>query len=138
VEKALAGLNQGKLPVREQVRDWHRYQILSFLQGLPKTLSVEECKTLEEVLELEKRNDDYFLSYFYATCILSGYQEIMPRVEKFVERIGRMLYLMPVARAMVEANWARDKVRPLFDRVRGRHHPVTVNTVEGFLKKAGL
>ena len=138
VERALSDLNQGKLPTHAQVKDWHRYQILSFLQGLPAVIPVEYCKALEDVLELEKRNDDYFFSYFYATCILSGDQEILPRVEQFVERIGRLLYLMPVARAMVEAEWTRDRVRPLFERVRERHHPVTVNAIEGFLKKEGL
>ncbi len=138
VEKALADFNQGTRPSREQVKDWHRYQILSFLQGLPRTIPVEDCKYLEDVLDLEKRNDDYFFSYFFATCILSGYQEILPRVEEFVARIGRMLYLLPIVRAMTEADWARDKVRPLFESVREHQHPVTANSVESFLKKAGL
>ncbi|MGE5376525.1 MAG: leukotriene A4 hydrolase C-terminal domain-containing protein [Bacteroidota bacterium] len=138
VEQALADLKQGRLPTRGQVRDWHRYQILSFLQGLPEKLSVEDCKTLEDVLELEKRNDDYFLSYFYAICILSGYQEIMPRVEQFVEKIGRMLYLLPIVRAMAKAEWARDRARPLFESVREQQHPVTAGAVEEYLKKAGL
>ena len=138
VEKALSDLNQDLLPTREQVRDWHRYQMLSFLQGLPKALSVETCRQLEDTLELEKRNDDHFLSYFYATCILSGYREVLPRVEEFLEKIGRMLYIMPVGRAMVEADWVRDMARPMFERVRERHHPVTVHTVDNFLKKAGL
>jgi hypothetical protein len=99
---------------------------------------VEDCKALEDVLELRKRNDDYFFSYFYATCLLSGYQEIMPRVEAFVERIGRMLYLMPIVRAMAEAKWARDRARPLFDSVREHQHPVTANAVDALLKRAGL
>jgi hypothetical protein len=138
VERVLANLKLGKLPSTDQVKDWHRYQMLSFLQGLPRTISVEDCKTLENVLELEKRNDDYFYSYFYATCILSGYQEIMPRVESFVERIGRMLYLLPIVRAMTEADWSRNRARPLFERVREHQHPVTAGAVEMLLKKAGL
>ena len=99
---------------------------------------MEDCKTLEDVLELEKRNDDYFLSYFYAICILSGYREIMPRVEAFVERIGRMLYLLPIVRAMTEADWSRDETRRLFGSAREHQHPVTAAAVEDFLKKAGL
>ncbi len=138
VEQALADFKQGKLPTQEQVKDWHRYQILSFLQGLPGTISVEQCKTLEEVLELEKRNDDFFLSYFYATCIRSSYREIMPRVETFVERIGRMLYVLPIVRAMTETGWSWDQAGPLFERVRERQHPVTAAAVEELLKKAGL
>ncbi len=138
VEQALADFKQGKLPTKDQVKDWHRYQILSFLQGLPGKISIEECKTLEDVLELEKRNDDSFFSYFYATCILSGFQEILPRVEAFVERIGRMLYLMPIVRAMAEADWSRALARPLFERVRVHQHPVTASAMERLLEKAGV
>jgi hypothetical protein len=39
---------------------------------------------------------------------------------------------------MTEADWARDKVRPLFESVRESQHPVTANAVESLLKKAGL
>ena len=138
VEKALVDLSQGKLPGKEQVKDWHRYQILSFLQGLPPQLSVEQCKQMEDVLELEKRNDDHFYSYFYAVSIQSGYKEVMPRVEQFFEHIGRMLYLYPVLRAMVNTDWTRDQARSLVERVRERQHPVTVASEERLLKEAGL
>ncbi len=138
VEKALSDFNQGKRPTREQVKDWHRYQILSFLQGLPKTISVENCKYIEDVFELRNRNDDYFYTYFYAVCIASGYEEVLPQIEKFVEKIGRMLYILPVVRGMIETDWARDRVRPLFERVREKHHPMTVAAMEGLLKKAEL
>ena len=71
-------------------------------------------------------------------CINSGYQEILPRVEQFMGKIGRMLYVLPIVRAMIETDWSRDKVRPLFEQVRDRHHQITVNAIEGLLKKAGL
>jgi len=138
VEKVLSDYKEGKLPTKEQVKDWHRHQILSFLQDLPKRIPVEDCKYLENVLELEKRNDDYFYTYFYAICIASGYQEIMPQIEKFVEEIGRMLYIMPIMRALVETDWSRDRARPLFERVREKHHPVTIGAINSVLKKAGV
>jgi len=138
VEKVLSDYKQGKLPTREQVKDWRRYQLLSFLQDLPKAISVEDCKYLENILELDKRNDDYFYTYFYAVCIASGYKDAMPQIEAFVEKIGRMLYVLPVLRAMIETDWARERARPLFERVREKHHPVTVAAMEGLLKKAEL
>lgn len=138
VERALADFRSGRLPTEEQVQSWHRYQILSFLQGLPKKMSVEDCKVLEDVLELHERNDDQFFSYFYAIAIASGYKEVMPRVEKFFEKIGRMLYLLPIARAIIETDWTRDRARPLFERVREKQHPVTVAALERMLNKADL
>lgn len=138
VRQALDRYAQGTRPTKEQVEGWHRYQILSFLQGLPHQLSVEDCRYFDEVLELSKRNDVAFLSYFYVIAIGSGYQDILPRVEEFLGRIGRMLYIMPIIRVMIETDWSREHVRRLFESVRDRHHQITVNAIEGMLKRADL
>jgi aminopeptidase N len=138
VTKVLKNYEKGKRPTKKQVTGWRRYQIMSFLQGLSRKISVEDCKHFEDILELEKNNDDAFFSYYYAICVASGYQEILPRIEKFMERVGRMLYVMPIIRTMIDTDWSREQARPLFERVRGRHHQITVNVIEGLLKKAGL
>ena len=138
VQQALNAYEQGVKPTREQLQGWHRYQILSFLQGLPRNLSVEDCKYFDEILELDKRNDVALFSYFYVIAIASGYEAILPRVEEFMGKIGRMLYILPVVRAMIETDWSRGYIRPLFERVRDRHHQITVHAVEGLLKRAGL
>ena len=136
IQQALAHNEQGIKPTREQVQKWHRYQILSFLQGLPPKITLEACQYFDEVLELEKRNDVAFLSYFYVIAIASGYEAILPRVEQFLGKIGRMLYVLPIVRAMIETDWSRRHIRSLFERVRDRHHQITINAVEGLLKRA--
>jgi aminopeptidase N len=138
VKQALDAYQQGIKPTREQVQNWHRYQILSFLQGLPRKIAVEDCRYFDGVLELEKRNDVALFSYFYITCIASGDQSILPRLERFMETMGRMLYILPVVRAMSAAEWSRPHIRPLFERVRNRHHQITVRAMEETLKRAGL
>ena len=138
VQKVLSEYQQGKRPTKEQVQHWQRHQFLSFLDGLPKKIPVEDCQYFESILELDKRNDGELFSFFYAICITSGYQAILPSVERYLGTIGRMLYVFPVARAMLEADWSRDKVRPLFERVKSRHHQITVRGMEAMLKRAGL
>jgi hypothetical protein len=138
VQQALDRYEQGSKPTRDQIQDWHRYQILSLLQGLPRKISVEDCQYFDEILELEKRNDVAFFSYFYVIAIASGYEAILPRVEQFMGKIGRMLYVLPIVRVMIDTDWARGHIRPLFERVRDRHHQITVNAMEGLLKRANL
>jgi leukotriene-A4 hydrolase len=138
VQRALDHYEQGSKPTREQVDGWHRYQILSFLQGLPRKISVEDCQYFDDILELEKRNDVAFFSYFYMIAIASGYEKILPRVEQFMGKIGRMLYVLPLVRMMIETEWSREHVRPLFERVRDHHHQITVHAIEGMLKRARL
>jgi hypothetical protein len=138
VQQVLKDYQHGIKPTKEQVQNWHRYQTLSFLQGLPKQIPVEDCQYFDQILELDKKNDVAFFSHFYVTCVTSGYQESLPRIEGFMKRIGRMLYILPIVRAMIETDWSRDKIRPLFERVRDRHHEITISAVEKLLKKAEL
>jgi hypothetical protein len=138
VQQALDAYKQGIKPGREQLQHWQRYQVLSFLQGLPGQIPVEDCRYFDEVLDLEQRNDVALSSYFYATCIASGHQAILPRVEQFMGKIGRMLHILRIVRAMIATDWARGQIRPLFERVRDRHHQITIQAVEKLLKQAGL
>lgn len=138
VENVLKEYEQGTRPQKEQVQDWDRYQLLAFLQGLPSELSIEDCKYFNEILELDRKNDSAFFASFFATCVTSGYQEIFPRIEKFTGSVGRMMYLFPIFRAMITTDWSREQVRPLFERVKEKHHQITIKAMDGLLKKAGL
>src|SRR4030095_10461113 len=101
VQQALDQYAQGIRPTREQIQGWHRYQVLSFLQGLPHKIPVADCEYFDNILELEKRNDIAISSYFYVIAIASGYEAILPRVETFMGKIGRMLYVLPIVRVMI-------------------------------------
>jgi hypothetical protein len=76
--------------------------------------------------------------WFYATCIRSGYREILPRIEAFIAGFGRMLYLERIFRALIETDWTREHARRIFEQVRDRHHAITIHVIENLLKKAGL
>jgi leukotriene-A4 hydrolase len=138
VKQVLEDYQRGIKPTREQIRNWHRYQTLSFLQGLPRKISIEDCQYFEDILELEKRNDVAISYHFYLIAIASGYQAILPSLERFMEKIGRMLYVLPVVRLMTQTEWSRGYVRPLFERVRDRHHQITIHQIEEMLKRAKL
>jgi len=138
VQEVLATYKAGTRPTKEQVADWHRYQILSFLQALPKQIPVEDCKYFEDILDLENKNDAGHYSFFYATCIASGYQDILPRVEKFISKNGRMLYIVPIFRAMIATDWAQPHARRILKEVSERHHKITIHVINKLLTDAGL
>jgi len=138
VQVVLTAYKNGVYPEKEVVKDWHRYQILSFLQALPKQIPVEDCQILEDALDLPAKNDAAHYSFFYATCISSNYKEILPRAARFIEENGRLLYLEPVIRAMIASDWARTQLRPILERARPRQHQITAHVTEQLLTQAGL
>jgi len=138
VQEILTAYKQGTRPTKEQIADWHRYQIFSFLQALPVQIPVEDCKYFEAILELENKNDAGNYMYFYATCIASGYRESLPRIEEFIGKIGRLLYILPIFRAMIASDWARAHARRILEQVQERHHKITVHVINKLLEEAGL
>ena len=138
MQEVLVDYQQGIRPTKDQVAGWHRYQILSFLEALPKQIPAEDCKYFEEILDLQGKNDAGHYSFFYATCITSGFQEILPRIEEFFGRIGRMLYILPIFRAMIATDWAKVHARRIFEGVRQRHHQVTIHVINKMLEEANL
>ena len=138
VQETLATYKAGTLPTKEQVADWRRYQILSFLQALPKQIPVDDCKYFEDALDLETKNDANHYAFFYTICITSGYREILPRVEEFIGKNGRMLYILPIFRAMIATDWAKPHARRILEDVRERHHQITVHVINTLLENAGL
>ncbi len=138
VQAVLQAYQRGTRPTRTQVENWRGDQVKSFLQGLPASIPVNDCPYFEKILNLEKWNDAAYFSFFYAACIASGYRQILPRVEAYAEKIGRMLYILPIFRALIQTEWSRAHARPLFERVKPRHHQITAGAIERMLTKAGL
>jgi hypothetical protein len=49
-----------------------------------------------------------------------------------------LIYLLPIFRAMIAAEWARPHARRILEAVRTRHHAITVHVTGKLLEKAGL
>lgn len=137
VSSVLFDLQEGRLPTKDQFSGWNTTQIYLFLQFLPRQLSQEACRAIESALSLESTHVDLFLSQFLEIAILSGYQKVLPKAEDLVHRVGRMLIVLPVFRALIQAEWSRSIARPLLEKVRDRHHPITVRAMERLLEQEG-
>jgi leukotriene-A4 hydrolase len=129
---------KGERLQRDEIKDWKPDQVQLFLQLLPERIPVEDCIYLEQLFELHKKTAAATLSAFYSLAVRSGYQNVLPGIEHFVANIGRHSLVAPVLRAMTQSEWAKNKARPIFERYRSRHHPITVNYLDKLLTEARL
>jgi hypothetical protein len=51
--------------------------------------------------------------------------------------VGRGKFVIPLLRALAETEWSKEVARPVFERFRNRHHPLTVVNLERVLVQAG-
>ncbi len=128
----------GTLPDSHLVADWIPDQIRLFLLMLPERIPVEDCRQLERIFSFKDTHNYFMMNRFYQIAVQSGYEDVLPGIERMVGSDGRMVNLAMIFRTMVKEDWTREKARPMFERHRDRHHPTTVAVIEGILSKAGL
>ncbi len=138
VKLRIDAYESGKLPSIHQITEWVSAQIRLFLLMLPEQIPVEDCRHFERIFNFKDSLDYFTTNRFYQISIQSGYEDVLPGIERMVGSGGRIAILAPNFRAMVKAEWTRDKVRPMFERHRDKHHPTTVAVIERILNKAGL
>jgi aminopeptidase N len=138
VKARIDAYESGALPASNQVADWIPDQIRLFLLMLPERIPVEDCRQLERIFNLKDTHNYFMMNRFYQIAVQSGYQEVLPGIERMVGSDGRMVTLAMIFRTMVKEEWTRDEARPMFERHRDKHHPTTVMVIERILKKAGL
>jgi len=138
VSNRLFDYQEGRLPRREDVAGWKTAQTYLFLQYLPRVIPVDDCRALESAFALDRTRVPQFLSQFLEIAIRSGYRQALPRAEDLITTVGRMFIIVPVFQAMAQTEWSRPLARPLLEKVRPRHHPITVLAMEQMLTQAGV
>jgi len=130
--------DDGALPSAGEAAAWHPYQRILFLRLLPQTISIEDCARLETAFGLRVTKRTIELYEFLRLAARSGYAQAWPMIEAFAERVGNEYQLKRLFRALAEAAWSRPHARPLFERVRRRHHPITEGLVDQLLRESGV
>ncbi|MCJ7569670.1 MAG: leukotriene A4 hydrolase C-terminal domain-containing protein, partial [Anaerolineales bacterium] len=138
VKASVDAYESGAFPDGHQIADWIPDQIRLFLLMLPERMPAEDCRHIERIFNLKDNQNYFMMNRFYQICVQSGYEDVLPGIERMVGSDGRMVTLAMIFRTMVKEEWIRDKARPMFERHREKHHPTTVSIIERILNKAGL
>jgi hypothetical protein len=138
VSELVAAYQGGQLPTGEQIADWIPAQIQLFLQLLPKQIPVEHCRHIEDLFGLKDSGNYQLLSAFYRVAIPSGYEEVLPGVEKLLGSIGRGLFVNMLYYILATTEWSKPRVRAIFERFKSAYHPVVAGRVEQLLAAEGL
>jgi leukotriene-A4 hydrolase len=138
VRNLVSKYDRGELPTKDQVSDWIFHQIFLFVQMLPKEVPIEDCRYFENLFNFKGSPRYASLYDFYSLCVRSGYREVMPEVEHFLETVGVSSRLVKVYRALAETDWAKTLARQFFERFREGYHPITQANIERTLSEAGV
>ncbi|WP_041391776.1 M1 family metallopeptidase [Sphingobium sp. SYK-6] len=134
IEQVKAGGPVASLPFAGWgTQEWQR-----FLNGLPRTLPAARLAELDGAMKLGTSPNAYVRSAWLTLAIGNRYEPALASAEEFLPRVGRLLLIRPVYRALAaQGDWGMPVARRIFAQAQGDYHPITAAVVERILEPAG-
>jgi len=136
VDRASERLAQGALPRELDTDGWVTQQWLRFLSGL-QGVDVATLAALDEEFEFTRSGNSEVLCAWLALATRRGYHAVDRRMELFLMTVGRRKFLMPLYRAMLEADGGKERALGVYRRARGRYHPISQRSLDELLGYEG-
>lgn len=134
VDKLAAAWGEGQRPTQESAAKWSPEEWLLYLQGLPKKIDLDHCKTLDETFGLTEQGNSEILVEWLGIAVASGYGPAIERACAFVREMGRMKYLKPLYSVLAANPDTKERALAIFAEVRPTYHPIAQMVVESVLK----
>lgn len=137
VDAALAQTRAGAPVASLPYAGWSTQEWLRFLNGLPRTLPQARLAELDRTMHLSASPNAYVRSAWLSLALGNRYAPAVASAEEFLPRIGRMLFLRPVYKALADqGDWGRPIAGRIFAAARANYHPITAAMVERLLAPA--
>jgi leukotriene A-4 hydrolase/aminopeptidase len=134
VDKALTAWQGGKAASELNTKDWSSHEWLYFIRKLPKELSQEKLKELDDAFGFTNSGNSEILAAWFIPAIQNGYAPADAAIEKFLIKVGRRKFLVPIYKALLEAKGGKEKAKVIYAKARPNYHFVAVNTLDEMMK----
>ena len=135
VEEVLARLRAGNIPAAllPSTTAWSSHEWVHFLHGLPPTLTAEQLSDLDAAFHFTASGNAELLTAWFAHTLRTGYAAAIPALEKFLHRVGRRKFLVPLYRALLATPGGPVRARRLYAAARTNYHSVATGTLDSLL-----
>ena len=110
------------------VQEWQ-----TFIRTLPKSISKEKLKDIDVHLGFKNCGISEIMTEWFTLALENNYTEINSDIERFLKKVGRRKYLVPIYKAMNKVNPKLSK--QIFENSKNQYHAVSRNSIEELLKE---
>ncbi len=107
-----------------------------FLDRFPRPAPASTLDSLESRFGFTAAGNMEVKVAWLRLCLASGYDPVLPEVERVLGTMGRMKYLVPLYEGLLGRPTTRALAQTLFDRYAPSYHPIARAVVRGRLARA--
>lgn len=79
------------------VQEWQ-----TFIRALDQDIAIERLRYLDQKMKFSAWGNSEVLAEWFVLNINCGNREIRPEIEKFISKVGRRKFLLPIYKALVK------------------------------------
>jgi leukotriene-A4 hydrolase len=134
VDEARAAWLAGSLPLKKLGTDWNVQQWLYFLENMPPNLSAAQMTDLDKAYGFTKSENAEVASSWFKLVIAHDYQPAYPRMEEYLNTIGRTKLIKPLYEGLMNTGPGQAVAKRVFAKAKVGYHPETVTTLEAVVE----
>jgi leukotriene-A4 hydrolase len=127
------GWSDGIRPDVAEAKNWSPEDWQIFLQAMPRSLTAEDCRWLDENFNLTAQGNCEILSNWLLIAVASGYEPTFDRVRSFLGEVGRMKYLKPLYSTLHGNEATKQLAGEIFSANADSYHPIARGGIERIL-----
>jgi len=132
VDAAREAWLRGNLPAKKIGAGWVAQQWLYFLDGMPP-LAAAQLAELDKTFGLSKSLNAEIAHSWFKLVILNDYQPGFPRLEEYLQTIGRRKLIEPLYESLMKTPAGSEVAKRVFAKARAAYHPETVKAIEAIV-----
>ncbi len=126
---------KGQVPESSDASAWSPTEWQLYLEGSHGKLNADQLATLDARFSLSKAKNTEVHVGWLLLALSCGVTSVVPQVEAFVGKFGRMKYLKPLFTALHARADTKAGAKALFEKNRERMHPIAKQVIAGLLAK---
>ncbi|QDA61787.1 M1 family metallopeptidase [Hymenobacter jejuensis] len=109
---------------------WSSHEWTHFLQGLPNNLSINQLLDLDTAFGFTQSGNAEILTAWFPKAIAAGYHPVDEAVHRFLVRVGRRKFLVPLYKALLATPGGRERAQAIYAEARPNYHSVATSTLD--------
>lgn len=112
---------------------WSTQEWMRFIEGLPADLTVAQLRALDARFALSETGNSEIAYAWFMQAIAHNDRAVFPAIERFLERVGRRKFVLPIYAALMKNPAQQDFARAAYVKARPNYHPITRAGVDALI-----
>lgn len=134
VDSVLKSFNTGQSISNFDTKNWSSHEWLYFIRLLSNDLTSVQIEDLKKHVDFANSGNSELEAAWFIHVIKHKYKKDYPAIEKFLVKVGRRKFLMPIYSELIKTPEGKMFALEIYKKARPNYHYVSTQSLDALLK----